>query len=190
MTHTFRWNWKSIFGYLRFIIFFGLLLLFSSVLLRFALRADSHMSAAPLLLLSAPVVLYGIALLFFLSFSISQFLFAYLRVSPEGFEFRRWPLRIIQVQWNEVEQFQHGVLRLDRPGVMRFVIPAKQAYASLLIRRRTPGWEIRQKNMQLGSSRFYVLPLNEFEGWEDGSLEAALKFYAPHAFLAVGDRPI
>jgi hypothetical protein len=97
------------------------------------------------------------------------------------YEYRRWPFAIIQGPLDEIEKVQQGTLKLDGLGIPGKLL-SNQKYGTLSIRRRKPGREIQMGNATLGSAKYILVPLQELEGWEDGSLETALRTYAPHAF--------
>jgi hypothetical protein len=44
---------------------------------------------------------------------VIEALFGYLKVSPEGFEYQRWPFVLIRGGWDEVEKVEIGMLSRD-----------------------------------------------------------------------------
>ena len=182
----YRWAWKSIFGYLAFALYFGFFSAVSSLLLIDVLKGQSTSTvgvsrAIILVVIGAVPCMLGVASLVFLIMPFIQRLFGYLKVSPTMLEYRRWPFGTILCRWDEIESVQQGTLRLDRQGPI-ILMPRNLEYATLLICRSRPGWEIPIGQNKLGSAKYHVVPLSEFEGWSDGSLEMELRTYAPHAF--------
>ncbi len=188
MSYTFRFAKKSIFGYMRFVIYFGLQLGITLALLAFIYQGRGSGQLSPFvyfvfIALGFLVLILAIGFLSLLFIPAAQQRYGYLKISPQGFEYQRWPFYRLQGGWDEVEKVEKGTVNLPPNVVMRLMGGGKSiAYASLLIRKRIPGREIRFTNTTIGSARFHVIALNELDGWDDGSLETALKFYAPHAF--------
>lgn len=186
MPKIYRWAWKSIFGYLPIALYFGFFSVVSGLLAIDVLKGQSTstigLSRAIFLGVTGAVpCMFGVASLFFLIMPFIQVLFGYLKVSPTMLEYRRWPFGAILCRWDEIESVQQGTLRLDRQGPM-ILMPRNLKYATLLIRRSRPGREIPIGRNKLGSAKYHFVPLSEFEGWSDGSLEIELRTYAPHAF--------
>jgi hypothetical protein len=187
MFKTYRWSWKSIFGYFPFVLYFGFFCLVFSLLLGLIIiphQNDSQtqpLSGLPLFLFGFLSCMFGSASLFFLVMPVIQVIFGYIKISPAELEYQRWPFGKIRAGWDKIESVREGTLNLERQGPL-LLMPKKLNYATLLIRRSKPGWEIPIAGSSLGSAKYHIVPLSEFEGWSDGSLATDLRKHAPHAF--------
>jgi hypothetical protein len=93
----------------------------------------------------------------------------FLRLSPSGLEYHRWPFTTITCLWSEVEQ-------IAKANVMGMSI------ATLMIPKEEIGWEMPVGGATLGSAKYKLVPLNDFQGWPDGDLMQELMQYAPKLF--------
>ena len=93
----------------------------------------------------------------------------FLRLSSDRLEYHRWPFATIMCRWDETEKISQG----NVSGI---------AFATLMIRRNTPGWEVHLGGGTLGSTKYKFVPLNDFQGWPVGDLMNEVKQYAPHLF--------
>jgi hypothetical protein len=94
--------------------------------------------------------------------------FSYIRVTPEGIEQRRSPLKYVKCTWSEVEKFGKFQLVNDVIYIKSPSRTGKSAELSALLELILP----RQP---------FIL-LTGYEGWPEGSLKEALKKYVPKLF--------
>lgn len=99
--------------------------------------------------------------------------FSYIRVTPDGIEQRRSPLRHVKCTWSELEKF-------DKFHFMQDIILVK----SPLHKRKTAN--ISTPLDLLIPKQPFIL-LDGHEGWSEGSLKDALKKYAPQLFEKSSD---
>jgi hypothetical protein len=111
----------------------------------------------------------GVILLTLIAVTLIYKTGTFLRLSPEGLEYHRWPFTTITCRWNEAEKIAQG-------NVMGMSV------ATLMIPREKIGWEKPVKGGVLGSAKYKLVPLNDFQGWPDGDLMNELRQYAPKLF--------
>ncbi len=96
-------------------------------------------------------------------------LFSFLKTSPTGMEYRRWPNYGLRCQWEDVER--RGVSR-----VLGF-IPNEVLY---LKKAEPVGWQLTMSLRQrLGLRQRLVVPLTGMQGWPNGQLAEELRRYIP-----------
>ena len=93
----------------------------------------------------------------------------FLRLSPDGLEYHRWPFKTITCKWNEVEKISQG-------NIMGFT------FSTLMLPKSEIGLEIPIGKGVLGSAKYKLVPLNDFRGWPNGELRDELRLYAPKFF--------
>jgi hypothetical protein len=120
-------------------------------------------------LVLAAIGIIGIILLTFVVAVLIYRTGTFLKLSPEGLEYHRWPFTTITCQWNETEKIAQG-------KVMGMSV------ATLMIPREKIGWEMHVQGGVLGSAKYKLVPLNDFQGWPDGDLRNELMLYAPKLF--------
>ena len=118
------------------------------------------------------VVLLALAFLMVNIAFVSDF-FSYIRVTPEGIEQRRSPLKYVKCTWSEVEKFGKFQLMNDVIFIKAPSRTGKSAESS------TP--------LDLLVPRQPFILLTGYEGWPEGSLKDALKKYAPELFKTSSD---
>jgi hypothetical protein len=96
--------------------------------------------------------------------------FHYLKITQEGIEYHRWPLKRVKVAWMDVEKISAGNIYGFR-------------YATLLAHRISPGFEFKQSNITLGSREYRFIPLSDFKGWKEGIILEELKRYKPQLIV-------
>ena len=149
METNYRWKLRSLLGYIPIGLYFGV---FSMVIDVMVLSVFKNPP-----------------------FTFIQGLFGYIKTSPEGLEYQRWPFSKNQFKWENVESITQGVINAQTPfyrGALK--------YGSLLIRRNKPRWEIKTGGGTLGSAKYHIIPISEFQGWDEDSLVTNLRLYAPH----------
>jgi hypothetical protein len=178
MTKIYGWNRKSIFAYFPMVVPSGLISIGFPVLFSGLLQGKLTIAETSTFMLVLFGIVMGMVYLLmtlFLIIIILPFLFGYLKISPAGFEYQRWPFIVVRGGFDQIEIIQQGTLNLNYLG--------SKKYATMLIRRTKPGKEFLMGSASLGSAHYHIVPLSELAGWEDGDLEATLKTYAPHAFV-------
>jgi len=98
--------------------------------------------------------------------------FSYIRVTQEGVEQRRSPLRYVKCKWSELEKFGKLQLIQDIILVKSPLRKDKSAETSTPLGMLLALWSPKQP---------FIL-LTGYEGWPDGSLNDALKKNAPKLF--------
>jgi hypothetical protein len=93
----------------------------------------------------------------------------FLRLSPEGLEYHRWPFTTITCRWDEAEKLAQG-------NVMGMTV------ATLMIPKEKMGWKMPVGGGVLGSAKYKLVPLNDFQGWPEGELMNELRQFAPKLF--------
>jgi len=99
-------------------------------------------------------------------------LFSYLRMSPEGVEYRSWPSYGVRCVWVDIE----GLRTRRISGLFRS--------EELLLRRAEPvGPQITMTIRRvLGLTTQDLIPLTNLQGWPEGPLREQLRHYAPSIF--------
>ena len=176
MQTIYRWTFRSLLAYLPMGLYFGL---FATImdLMVFSIFRNIPLAEIPLIFwfVGAASIFISLCSLFIISLPFVQGFFGYIKVSPEGLEYQRWPFSKNHFKWESVESIRKGVINAQTPfyrGALK--------YGSLLIRRKRRGWEYKTIGGTLGSAEYLIVPISEFQGWTDGSLVANLKLYAPH----------
>lgn len=176
MEAIYRWKLKSLLRFLPIWISIGLfataldlmvLLIFKNNLITDMLFIFWFMGIAAIFVTLGALIAFSLPLV--------EGLFGYIKISHDGFEHRRWPFTSNKFDWENLESIHQGKINTQIP-LYRGAIE----YGSLLIKRNKPGFEFKSKGGTLGSANYYVVSLSEFQGWDDGSLVANLKLYAPH----------
>ncbi len=130
-----------------------------------AVIATAGSSPAVFVVLSVPVALLFLSTIAFLAMSLA-YRFARLTISPEGLRYERWPFATLTARWDEVDRIVTGSFG-GRP------------FATMLVWRRTIGLEVSLGTARFGSAKYQGIPLQDFEGWADRTLEAAIVEFAP-----------
>ena len=94
--------------------------------------------------------------------------FSFIRVTPDGIEQRRSPLRHVKCTWSELEKF--GKLQLIQDIILIKSPSQKRKSAEI------------SKPLSLLLPRQPFILLTGYHGWSEGSLKDALKKYAPQLF--------
>lgn len=117
-------------------------------------------------LLAAIFCLYLITVPLFYAFG------TYLRVSPQGLEYLRWPYFGLRCGWDDIECL----------GKAR-TFTGKE-YAALYLRRSDRfSWQLSTKIRQkLGLRTNWRIPLHDLQGWSADQLRDDLRHYVPHLF--------
>ena len=118
------------------------------------------------------VVLLGLAFLMANITFILDF-FSYIRVTPEGIEQRRSPLKHVKCTWSEVEKIGKFQFMDD---VIFIKVPSRTGKS---VESSTP--------LDLLVPRQPFILLSGYEGWPEGSLKDALEKYAPKLFKTSSD---
>jgi hypothetical protein len=166
MTTTYKANWKAVFRSLGWLAVFCLPALTVVALL---LMIPTSMSGGLFFLIGIPLLLIGFGFLFCL-FLLVTALSHRITISQDGIAYHRWPLKTIQGSWGEVEKIIRGNL-LNR------------GKATLLVRRKKPGYEFKLGPWMLGSAAYDNVPLSDFSGWKDGNMIVDIKKHAPHSLI-------
>jgi len=104
----------------------------------------------------------------FVNLTVVLDFFSYIRVTPDGIEQRRSPLRHVKCTWSELEKFGKFQLVQDVIFIKSHSRNSKSAETS------TP------LNLLIPKQPFILL--TGYEGWSEGSLKDTLKKYAPQLF--------
>jgi hypothetical protein len=105
---------------------------------------------------------------------------SYLRVSPNGLEYRWGPFFHVHCQWHEID----SIKPVDILGIPQTSLHLSNA------ERLGPSWtwQARDSMQQLlMQDRSLIISLTGFQGWPKGKLADDLRRYAPHAFEREGD---
>jgi hypothetical protein len=173
--HRYKWKRETVFRNILIAAFFWCFLGGALVVLR--VEASAFLQAKdpdPFIfilgrLMLVLVVMVGITFLIVNITFILDF-FSYIRVTPEGIEQRRSPLRYVKCNWSEIDRFSKLQLIQD------------------IILVKSPSQKI--KSAETSTPLDFLLPrqrfilLTGYEGWTEGSLKDALKEYAPKLFKA------
>jgi uncharacterized Tic20 family protein len=100
---------------------------------------------------------------------------SFIRVAPEGLEYRLWPSRQIRCGWQELERVGKYFLT--------DVIYLKSFQISGL------SWSLRKPLKWLNFSNQVMIPLSGMQGWPEGELKADLVHFAPGLFDPVSGKP-
>lgn len=176
MEIVYRWNLKSLLGYLPFGFLFGIPTLFIDLMIVSIFeRTPSSEKPWVFWFTGIAAIFFTASSLFMFAMPLFQGLFGYIRISPEALEYQRWPFSKNRFEWKNVESIRQGTLNIQTPfnrGPLN--------YGSLLIRRDKPGWELKTRGGTLGSAKYHIIPISEFQGWDDGRLVSDLRLFAPH----------
>lgn len=123
-----------------------------------------------IILLGPFLILFVFFWLWFVSWPIGRLLFSYLKVSPDGIEYRYWPSYGVRCSWDSVERLgEHRSFGLFRSDVL------------YLERAEPVGWQINVTlRRRLGLKTQYIVPLTGISGWPRGKLAEDLRQYIPH----------
>jgi len=135
------------------------------------LMLPESMSGGLFFLLFLPIILTCGLSVFLSVLAVGVFVHR-LKLTPEGLEYQRWPLKQIAATWAQVEGLHIG---------------KKTGSATLLVHRIKPGFELDLGFMTLGSKDFKLIPLSDFTGWKDGRIALEMKKFAPKLFA---DQPV
>jgi hypothetical protein len=118
-----------------------------------------------------------LAIIFCLYIIAAAFAYAfgtYLKVSPGGLEYLRWPYYGVRCTWDDIERL--GKSR--RPTGSR-------VYDVIYLRNSEPfGWQIMARLRRTNTNRGILL--SGLQGWPTGQLADDLRHYAPHLFSNEG----
>ncbi len=176
MQTIYRWKLKSLLRFLPIGISIGLFV--TTLDLMVLLIFKNNLTTETLFVfwfMSIAAIFFTLGALIILSLPLIEGLFGYIKISPEGFEHRRWPFTSNEFDWGNLESIRRGKINDHFPFYR-----GELEYGSLLIKRNKLGFEFKSKGGTLGSANYYVVSLSEFQEWDDGSLVANLKLYAPH----------
>jgi hypothetical protein len=162
MTTTYKANWKAVFRSLGWLAVFCLPALTVVALL---LMIPTSLSGGLFFLIGIPLLLIGFGFLFCL-FLLVTALSHRITISQDGIAYHRWPLKTIRARWDEVEKIKRR----------RFLYRGK---ATLLVRRKKPGYEFKLGPWMLGSAAYDNVPLSDFSGWKDGHILEEMKVHQP-----------
>jgi hypothetical protein len=133
-------------------------------------------------LLAVGVLLAGLALfavsmgIFLIAFAVGQGALSYLRTSPEGLEYRAWPLYKVRCRWEDVDRVVHHPPRL---GIKAVELRLTQGEKS---GPKWAWWFVFSFRRFLGMGTELTIPLSTFRGWQEGMLADDLREKAPYAF--------
>ncbi len=167
MSATYHVTWQSTSLVLKLVLLLFVPLELTCAIFLAPLMAASFSESDPLVVAVLGTV--GVIILTVVAVILIYKTGTFLRLSPEGLEYHRWPFTTITCRWNEVEKISRG-------NFMSI------ATATLMIPREKPGWETPVEGGVLGSARYKLVPLNDFQGWPDGDLTNELRQYAPKLF--------
>lgn len=176
METIYRWKLKSLIPYLPILLFFCMFPAFLDLFV-ISVFKNTPLEEIPFIFWCASIgaIFITASLLIALSLPIIQAIFGYIKISPEGLEYKRWPLSKQIFKWEYVTSIHQGTINTQIPFLGGTI-----KYGSLLIQRSKPGWEIKTPSGVLGSRDYHGIPISEFQGWDDGSLVENLKLHAPH----------
>jgi hypothetical protein len=110
--------------------------------------------------------------LMLVSMPIGRLFLSYLKIAPDGVEYRYWPSYAVRCNWSDVE----------RVGIHRsYGIFSSEV---LYLKGGEPiGPQITMAfRRTLGLKTQYFIPLTGIRGWPDGGLANDLRQYLPHVF--------
>jgi uncharacterized Tic20 family protein len=122
----------------------------------------------------APVLILYLLMVLFIMVVIVSLFFAYIKITPEGIEYRYWPYMHIRSAWIDVDSLGkylfNDILYLnqfEKLGTSFSLLPYLKQF---------------QPEKRL-------LPLGNFTGWKNGALEEDIRKFAPRAFTIKAAQP-
>jgi hypothetical protein len=114
-----------------------------------------------------PFVLFW---LWFVSMPIGRLFLSYLKVTPDGVEYRYWPSYAVRCNWDDVEKLgEHRSFGIF-PSDVLYLRSGEPIGPQITI-------ALRRK---LGLKTQYFVPLTGIQGWPEGRLANDLREYLPH----------
>jgi hypothetical protein len=123
------------------------------------------------------MLMFATSQAYLLAYHVGNPLFSYLKVSPDGLEYRSWPVRHLRCGWEGVQRMgktpawgvAYEMVRLTGADVLQNGVFIKTV-------RRAP------RLFPRGQLDYFYL--TGFQGYPDGALADDLRHYAPHLFTA------